>query len=266
MFLTGLYLWRRFREDFEVRTLGGVLAVPSVFLFVMALRIIFQNLGWISDNLAFTIFFVEYIIILLVLLLFAFPRFLYLVSSRPVVKRLGLILGILLYIAYLVLHFTQKEKTIAHYAPHGLVFELPYLEKVFLAIIFVIFFIAIIYRVLFHFHQWRKTKTFPYKLLTYLLFFLTFLIPIFTILPLEPWQIVFGYILSLAGFLGVYFVASQQFIKEEKIILTPREEIKELKEPIDKEARLQEITIRIESKMKELREEIEKLKREVKKK
>jgi len=254
MLVTGLFLWRKFRDDFEIQTVGGVLALTSVIIFVMSLRLLLSALGEISETLALNIFSAEYIITLGLTLPFVFPRLLFLIFRRPIVKKWGLLLGASLYFIYLVMHLTQRSQITPHYTIHGLFFEIPYSQKVFLGVVLVLFFTAIFCRVGFHFFQWRKTKIFPYRLLIYLsLLFLVAMIGSIVYTPFPSWQSILAYVFSVAGILTIYFLSSQELIKKEELILT----IEEKEERIDAQLQLQKLTEGIESKMKILEKETE---------
>jgi len=255
IFFTGFFLWRKLRDDFEARTIGGILILTSLLFLLMGLRNLFWGLGWISESLTFNIFFTEYMIIFFLLLPFALPRFLYLVFTRPIVKTVGLILGGILYLAYLAIHFSQREKIIGHYAPESVLFEPPSLEKVFLAGIFILLIPMMLYRANIHFLQWRKTKTFPYRFLNYLLMLFIFFISIFTFFPqLSSWGGLFAYILILGGFLGIYLISSQETIKGQEFIPVPE---KEEKKRADKLERLYKLTEEIDLKIEDLKKELE---------
>ena len=254
LFFTGFYLWRKFKNDFEMKTIGIILALTGLFILIMAIREVFLDFGLINENLAFYIFFIEYIIIVFVILLFIFPRFLYLVSNRPVAKKAGLALGILFYLVYLMIHFEQKDKIVIHYAPIGLTFELPFLEKIFLLTIFAIVLPMMGYKTVIHFFQWRKTKLFPHRFLTYsLLFFFGLCYPVYYFPVFKPWTIIFMRILALGSVLGIYLISSQASIKGEELPEHSK------KEEVDELERLRKLTI-------ELKEEVEKLKKELEKK
>jgi len=270
MLFTGLFVWGKLKDDFEARTLGGVLALISILFFIMGFRDLFWALEWIDEDIAFNIFFGEYILIIFLLLPFAFPRFLYLVFNKPIAKTIGRLLGTCLFILYLILHLKQREKIVAHFVPQGLSFEPPYSEKIFLAGVFSIFLLMMLHRASFHFIQWRKTRAFPYRFLIYLLFFFTFLTAMSTVLPkFQPWQVILGYVLALAAILGIYFVFSQETIKLEGVP-QPTEEVekraKELEEKVSTLEKLQNLVLELKKdvdlRAEELMKEIERLKKE----
>jgi len=219
MLLTGLFIWQKFKEDFEARTLGGILALSSIIFFMMALRNLFLGLGWIDVPLALYAFFVEYIFIFSVLLLFGLPRFFYLVFNKERAKQIGFKLGSFLFLIYLVVHFSQREEIIPHYDIPALWFELPHLEKIYVVSVLALVLFMMLYRTYIHFLQWQKTKTFPYKVAEYLLLFFIFAVSSFRVLPtvsLGVWQSVLLDILTLGGLLGAYYVFSQEIIKKEE--------------------------------------------------
>jgi len=214
---TGLFLWKNFKEDFENRTLGGILGFTSLIFFMMFFRAVFWGLGWIGNKQALNFFFAEYIIILFFLLLFGLPRFLYLVFNRLSAIKAGSIFGGILYLVYLVVHFSHKEEIISHYVPQGLVFELPFEEKIFLMGAIAPLLLIMVYRTIVHFRRWRGTKRFSYRFLNYLLMFFIFLTSTFALIPrFQPWQSVLGFLLMFAGVLGIYIVSSQEVMEREK--------------------------------------------------
>jgi len=264
MLLTGLLIWRRFKDDFETRTLGGILALISIIFFQMSLRNILWAVVRIEENVARDIFSAGYILILFLLLPFALPRFLYLISNKEKAKRVGLVSGIMLFVIYLVIHFSQREKIITHHAPKGLMFEPPYLEKIFLISVFVLFLPMVIYRVGFHFHQWRKTKIFPYKLLNYLLLFFVGFLSLFSVLrTMDPWLEGFLFSFSLAGVLGIYFISSQELIKKEELVAIPEKE-GAIEVPANELERLSKLMAGLKREMEESRAQMEKLEQELK--
>jgi len=272
MLFTGLFVWRRFREDFEIRTLGGILALISIIFFMIGLRILFFGAGWIGENMAFDIFFAEYIIILFLILPFALPRLLYLIAPRPAVQKMGLVLGIVLFLIFLVIHFSAKEQIVFHHGPRGLLFELPLIEKIFLMGISLFFLPIMLYRVSFHFVQWRKTKTFPYRFLEYILLFFIGAMGLLAVIPqFKPWQSALSYSFILGGVLGFYLTSSQEFIKGEELISVLEEKEKEVGEAKKEEGktdeleRLSQLTGGIESQMGSLQGEISKIKKEIEK-
>jgi len=215
MFLTGFFLWREFKEDFEMKTLGGTLALPSLISFVTAFRVLFWDLGWVDENLASNIFFVEYILVFFFISFFILPRFLYLVINKPIVEKIGLLLGIGLYVVYLTIHFDQKGEIVAHYTPQGLVFELPYLEKIFLLFVFLFFIPLMFSRAISHFYQWRKKKAHSHRFFIYLSFFFILVMAAYTIFPqFQPWQTELGFILLLAGIFALYLLSYQELIEK----------------------------------------------------
>jgi len=217
MLFTGLFLWRSFREDLENRTFGGILGLLSLIFFLMFFRILFWSLGWIGEDLCRYVFFVEHAILFSALLLFALPRILDSIFNRPIVAKVSLALGTILYLVYLVVHVTQKEKVIAHYALQGLLFEAPFLEKIFLLGIFGLFLPLIVCRAGTHFLYWRRKKAPPYKFLNYLLFLFIFAMAVVGVSPqYHPWTSGRAFILILAGVLAIYIVSSQEASEREK--------------------------------------------------
>jgi len=267
MFLTGLFLWKKFKEDFEIQTLGGILAFMSLLFFWMGLRNSLWNLGWIGERFTFYMFFVQYALILFFILPFALPRFLYLVFNQPIVKKIGLILGSGLYLIYLAFHFSQREKIVIHYTPQGLAFEPSAGEKFFLAGIFALFIPLIFYRINIHFSQWRKTKAFPHKFLIYLAFLFMNSVTSLTVLPrFGAWEAILGFVLSLAGILAIYLISSQALIKKEELEPFPigeeEKEIKKVPEGVDKDKEIRSLITGMETKIEELKGDIKKLKKE----
>ena len=213
MLLTGLFIWRNFKDDFENRSIGGLLVITSTVFFIMGFRILFYEFGLISESLSLYIFFAEYIVILFLALPFVFYRFLYVLINRPIAKIIGFIAGIGLNVIYLSVHLGQKEKIISYYTPQGLLFELPEFEKVFIFGVFFFFLLAVIHRIIVHFFHWRKTKTFPYRLLSYLLFLFAISMALLSIINFNPWQSLFFYTLTICGILFLYLTSSQEVIE-----------------------------------------------------
>jgi len=214
MFLTGLFIWRNFKDDYENQSIGGLLAITSIMFSIMGLRVLFYELGLISESLSLYIFFAGYVIILFLTLPFAFYWFFYILINRPIAKVIGLALGIGLNIIYLSFHLSQKEKITPYYTPQGLLFELPEFEKVFLFSVFFFFLLAMIHRIIVHFLHWRKTKTFPYRLLSYLLFIFALSMAMLSTVNFNPWQSLFFYALTIGGVLGLYLISSQEVIEK----------------------------------------------------
>jgi len=258
--LTGLLIWRKFKDDFEVRTLAGILIVQSPIFLLIAFRILLWDLGWIDKDLSFYIFFFEYIYTFPAVFLFTFPRFAYLVFKRPIAKKIGWVFSGIIVLLYVIIHLSLRAEIIPHYSPIGLLFEIPALEKkvFFFTSIFIL--PLIIQRVVFHFRQWRKTKTFPYKFLEYLFLSFSLFMASVAITPpsalFDYWRALLGFIVMLAGVLGFYFIASQELIKKEEMTLVFKGERGEEEEKADRLERLRKLKI-------ELSEEVEKSKRKI---
>ena len=217
MVFSGLFIWRKFRDEFETRTIGGILLFTSPIFLLMAFRYLFFSIGLISETVSFYLFFFEYILILSLLLPFAFPRFLLLLTNRPVAKKIGSVLGFIFYLIFLIIHFSKREEIIAHPTIIGLSFELPYIEKIFLLGVFGFSFLIMGYRAITLFYQWRKKRTFPFKLLNYVCIFLMFFSSVPFLLPeVRKWQTSLGAVLTLASVLGIYLISSQELISKEE--------------------------------------------------
>lgn len=217
MFLTGRFLWKNFKDDFEAKTIGGVFMLASIIFFLMFFRVLALDLGWINKDLAIWAFFVEYIVIAFLTFSFAFPRFFCLVFNTTLAKKIALILGNILFLIYLIIHFNQKENIISEYTIYGLLFNIPFVEKIFLVIIFGLLLPIMCYRAGINFIQWRRKKSSPYKFLQYLFLFLIAGVSIIYFLPyFEAWWFSLSGILSIGGVLGVYLLASQELMEKEE--------------------------------------------------
>jgi len=261
--LVGLFMWRKLKDDFEPRTIGGFLVILSTVFFMMVLRIILWGLGLISESTSFNMFFVQYILVLSFVLPFLLPRLLYLVFNSQIAKKIGLILGIGFYLIYLVIHFSEKEKIIAHPGPPALLFELPYLEKIFFGSVALLLTPLLTQRVVVHFLEWRKRKVFPYKLIYYLILVVIVFAGLFAIIPFQSWLMLLGFIFIIAGTLGLYLISSQELMKREEGVPSLEEEKREgLKDRAEEMERLHKLTKEMQSKMAKLAKEIERLKKE----